>query len=56
MQKYSDVDFNMKLEFLQDNIFVVGEQIFQQSNEIPMSTNCAPLFMTAYGNYISQLI
>jgi hypothetical protein len=21
-----------------------------------MSTNCAPLFMTAYGNYISQLI
>jgi hypothetical protein len=32
------------LEFLIDNIYVVvGGQVFEQSVEIPMGTNCAPL-------------
>ena len=32
------------LEFLIDNIVVVfGGKVFQQTVDIPMSTNCAPL-------------
>ena len=31
------------LEYLIDNIFVFGGRIFQQTIDIPMGTNCAPL-------------
>ena len=32
------------LEFLIDNIFVIlGGRVFQQTVDIPMGTNCAPL-------------
>ena len=43
-QKYSDADVIKMLEYLIDNIFVefVG-RIFQQTIDIPMDTNCAPL-------------
>jgi hypothetical protein len=41
------------LEFLKDNVYVVvGGQVFQQSVEIPMGINCAPLltdlFLSSY--------
>jgi hypothetical protein len=41
--KYSEVEIIKILEFLIDDIFVVGEQVFFQSVGIPMGTNCAPL-------------
>jgi hypothetical protein len=37
--KYSEADIKSMLGFLVDNIYVV----FQQSDGIPMGTNCAPL-------------
>ena len=37
------------LEFLIDNIFVIfGECVFQQTVDIPMGTNCAPLLAFLY--------
>ena len=43
-QKYSDADVIKMLEYLIDNIFAeFGGRIFQQTNGIPMGTNCAPL-------------
>ena len=43
-QKYSDADVIKMLEYLIDNIFVeFGGRIFQQTIDIPMGTNCAPL-------------
>jgi hypothetical protein len=42
--KYSEADIKSMLGFLVDNIYVVfGDRVFQQSVEIPMGTNCAPL-------------
>jgi hypothetical protein len=42
--KYSEADIKGMLGFLVDNIYVVfGDQVFQQSVDIPMGTNCAPL-------------
>jgi hypothetical protein len=43
MRRYSEVEIKKMLEFLIENIFVVDSQVFQQSVEIPMGTNCAPL-------------
>jgi hypothetical protein len=44
MHKYSEVDIKEMLGFLIDNIFAVfGNQIFKQTDGIPMGTNCAPL-------------
>ena len=43
-QKYSDADVIKMLEYLNENIFVeFGGRIFQQTIDIPMGTNCAPL-------------
>jgi hypothetical protein len=37
------------LEFLIDNIYVVvGGQVFQESVEIPMGTNCTPLLVDLF--------
>ena len=52
--KYSEDDIIKMLEFLVDNTFVVfARNVFQQTNGIPMGTNCAPLldniFMYSYG-------
>jgi hypothetical protein len=45
-QKYSEVEIKKMLKFLIDNIYVVvGGQVFQQSFEIPMGMNCAPLLV-----------
>jgi hypothetical protein len=50
------------LEFLIDNIFVVGGgEVFQQSVEIRMGTNCAPsladLFLYSYeAEFIQKLL
>jgi ribosomal protein L18E len=42
--KYSEVEIKKMLDFLIDNDYVVvGGQVFQQSVEIPMGMNCAPL-------------
>jgi hypothetical protein len=42
--KYSEADIKSMLGFLVDNICVVfGDQVFQQSVDIPLGTNCAPL-------------
>jgi hypothetical protein len=42
-QKYYEGDIKKMQDFLLDNTYVVvGEQVFQQSDGIPMSTNCAP--------------
>jgi hypothetical protein len=51
--KYSEVEIKKMLEFLIDNIFVVvSGQVFQQSVEIHMGTNCffflADLFLYSY--------
>jgi hypothetical protein len=44
MQKYSEVDIKEILGFLNDKIFVTfGNNIFQQTVQIPIDTNCAPL-------------
>ena len=43
--KYSEADIKSMLGFLVDNSYVVFEdQVFQQSVDIPMGSNCAPLF------------
>ena len=46
---FSETDnFNM-LEFLIDNIFVLfGGRVFQQTFDIPMGTNCAPLLAVLF--------
>jgi hypothetical protein len=42
--KYYEADIKGMLAFLVDNIYVVfGDQVFQQSVDIPMDTTCAPL-------------
>ena len=51
--KYSEVDVISILDFLIDNIYVeLSGLIFQQTDGIPMGTNCAPLladlFLYAY--------
>jgi hypothetical protein len=62
MHKYSEVDIKEMLGFLINNIFVVfGDQIFQQTVGIPMSTNCAPLlavlFLYSYeAEFIQKLL
>ena len=43
-KKYSEDDICGILDFLIDNIFVMfGKRVFQQTVDIPMGTNCAPL-------------
>jgi hypothetical protein len=43
-KKFSETDIINMLEFLIDNIFVIlGGRVFQQTVDIPMGTNCAPL-------------
>ena len=43
-KKFSETDFINMLEFLIDNKFVIfGGRVFQQTVDIPMGTNCAPL-------------
>jgi hypothetical protein len=50
------------LEFFIDNIFVMfGERVFQQTVDIPMGTNCAPLladlFLYSYeADFIQELL
>ena len=50
------------LEFLIDNIFVMfGGHVFQQTVDIPMGTNCAPLladlFLFSYSaDFIQELL
>jgi hypothetical protein len=62
MHKYSEVEIEKMLEFLIDNIYVVVEgQVFQQSVEIPMGTNCASLladlFLYSYeAEFIQNLL
>jgi hypothetical protein len=42
--KYSKADIKGMIGSLEDNIYVVfGDQVFQQSVDIPIGTNCAPL-------------
>ena len=42
--KYSETDFNQMVEFLIDNIYVeFGGDVYQQTVDIQMGTNCAPL-------------
>ena len=42
--KYTETQIVQMLDFLIDNIFVeCGGYIFQQTVDIPMGTNCAPL-------------
>jgi hypothetical protein len=42
--KYSEADIKGMLGFLVDNNFVIfRDQVFQQSVDIPMGTNCARL-------------
>jgi hypothetical protein len=60
--KYSEVDIKEMLGFLIDNIFVVfSNQIFQQTVEIPIGNNCAPLladlFLYSYeAEFIQKLL
>jgi hypothetical protein len=57
--KYSEVEFKKKmLEFPIDNIFVVvGGQVFQQSVEIPIGTNFAPLLADLFlYSYVAEFI
>jgi hypothetical protein len=43
-KKFSETDIFSMLEFLIDNIFVMfGGRVFQQTVDIHMGTNCAPL-------------
>ena len=51
--KFTEIDIVSMLEFLLDNIFVPFDgQIFQQTIDIPMGTNCvlllANLFLYSY--------
>ena len=47
--KYSEVDIKDMLWFLVDNIYVFfGDQVFQQSDGIPMGTNRAPLLAVLF--------
>jgi hypothetical protein len=53
MYDYYEADIKSMLGFFVDNIYVVfGDQVFQQSVDIPMGTNCAPiladLFLYSY--------
>lgn len=53
--KYSEVYIKKMLEFLIDNVYLVfGNQVFQQSAGIPMSTNCAPLLVDLLFVHIKQ--
>jgi hypothetical protein len=60
--KHSEVEIKKMLEFLIDNIFVVGRgQVFQQSVGIPMNANCAlllaNLFLYSYEvDFIQKLL
>jgi hypothetical protein len=50
--KYIKFELKKMLEFLVDNIYVVGGQVFHHSVGIPMGTNCAlllaDLFLYSY--------
>jgi hypothetical protein len=47
--KYSDANIKGMHGFLVDNIYVViGDQVFQQSVDISMGTNCAPLLADVF--------
>jgi hypothetical protein len=62
--KYIEADIRGMLDFLVDNIYVhvlFGDQVFQQSVSIHMSTNCAPLladlFLSSYeAEFIQKLL
>jgi hypothetical protein len=60
--KYSEVDIKGILGFREDNIYVVfGDQVFQQSVGIPISTNCArllaDLFLYSYeAEFVQNLL
>ena len=44
-KNYSEDDICRMLDFLIDNIFLMfGERVFQQTADIPMRSNCAPIF------------
>jgi hypothetical protein len=48
-KKFSETDIFNMLEFLIDNIFVMlGGRVFQQTVDIPMGTNCAPLLANLF--------
>jgi hypothetical protein len=48
-KKLSETDIINMLEFLIDNIFVIfGGRVFQQTVDIPMGINCAPLLVDLF--------
>ena len=61
-KKFSETDIFSMLEFLIENIFVMfGGRVFQQTVDIPMGTNCAPLladlFLYSYeADFIQELL
>jgi hypothetical protein len=61
-KKFSETNIINMLEFFIDNIFVMfGERVFQQTVDIPMGTNCAPLladlFLYSYeADFIQELL
>jgi hypothetical protein len=61
-KKFSDTDFINMLEFLIDNKFVIfGGRVFQQTVDIPMGTNCAPLLADLFlysheADFIQELL
>ena len=47
--KYKLEDIIQMLDFLIDNIFdLFGERVFQQTIDIPIGTNCAPLLVDLF--------
>ena len=47
--KYKLEDIIQMLDFLIDNIFVLfGGRVFQQTIDIPIGTNCAPLLVDLF--------
>ena len=50
-KKFSETDIFNILEFLIDIIFAMfGGRVFQQTVDIPLSTNCAPLLTDLFLN------
>jgi hypothetical protein len=55
--KYSEADIKRMLGFLVDHIYVVfGDQVFQQSVDIAMGTNCAPLLTVSLAIMLIHVI
>ena len=48
-RKFSETDIITMLKFVIDNIFAMfGGRVFQQTVDIPMGTNCAPLLANLF--------